>query len=195
MPHPAPIALAHVVLRTTPTNYTKMVSFYTALLSATPAYQNASMTFLRYDHEHHRIAIIQTPDVHPLPKEFLLAGLDHIAFTFASLPDLAQTYLSLKSLTPDPILPVWCVNHGPTTSMYYLDPNGTRVELQVDNFETAEDADAFMQSEVFARNPIGADFEPEEWADRVLSAGPEEIERIKVRSEEGGERSVPPSYL
>lgn len=201
-PHPSPIALAHVVLRTTPANYPKMVSFYMTVLSATPVYQNESMAFLRYDDEHHRIAIIQTPAIHPAPEKEMIAGLDHIAFTFATLTSLAQTYTSLKTTT-EPILPVWCVNHGPTTSMYYRDPNGTRVELQVDNFDTADEADAFMRSAAFAKNPIGTDFEPEEWAALVLSkAGPDgeeglgkdEIKKLKMRSE-GGERMVPPEYV
>ncbi|QKX64677.1 uncharacterized protein TRUGW13939_11853 [Talaromyces rugulosus] len=201
-PHPSPISLAHVVLRTTPANYPKMVSFYVSLLSATPIYQNDSMTFLRYDDEHHRIAIIQTPDVNPSPENTLIAGLDHIAFAFATLTSLAQTYISLKSATPEPIVPLWCVNHGPTTSMYYRDPNGARVELQVDNFDTAEEADAFMRSAAFAKNSIGTDFEPEEWAALILSKvglggeeglSLEEVKRLKTRSEVGGRR-VPPDY-
>ncbi|CRG83406.1 hypothetical protein PISL3812_00757 [Talaromyces islandicus] len=195
--HPTPIALAHVVLRTTPAKYSQMVSFYTALLSATPIYQNETMTFLRYDHEHHRLAIVQTPSIEPAPEGSLVAGLDHIAFTFASLPELARTYISLKSTPQQPILPVWCVNHGPTTSMYYRDPNGTRVELQVDNFDTAEEADAYMRSEAFKRNPIGVDFEPEEWAATVFRAadqdGEEGMEKIKMRAEMG-ERMVLPEY-
>jgi len=31
------------------------------------------------------------------------------------------------------------VNHRPTTSMYYRDPDGNRVELQIDNFPTAKE--------------------------------------------------------
>src|SRR6478752_3355358 len=32
------------------------------------------------------------------------------------------------------------VQHRPTTSIYYLDPDGNMVELQIDNFTTPEDA-------------------------------------------------------
>jgi len=39
--------------------------------------------------------------------------------------------------------------------MYYADPDGNQVELQVDNFETAEQGTAFMESESFMRNPVG----------------------------------------
>jgi catechol-2,3-dioxygenase len=34
-------------------------------------------------------------------------------------------------------------NHGLTTSLYYRDPDGNKVELQVDNM-TMEQADEFM---------------------------------------------------
>lgn len=87
--------------------------------------------------------------------------------------------------------------------MYYRDPNGTRVELQVDNFDTADEADAFMRSAAFAKNPIGTDFEPEEWATLILSKvgpdgeeglGKDEIKKLKMRNE-GGERTVPPEYV
>lgn len=40
--------------------------------------------------------------------------------------------------------PTWCTNHGPTTSIYYKDPDGNNLETQVDNFETMEEADEFL---------------------------------------------------
>jgi hypothetical protein len=58
------------------------------------------------------------------------------------------------------IRPFFCVNHGPTTSMYYRDPDGNRVELQIDNFATAEEGQAWMHSEAFDRNPIGVEYDP-----------------------------------
>ena len=61
------------------------------------------------------------------------------------------------------IRPFRCINHGPTTSMYYADPDGNRVELQVDNFATPEEATAWMASPEFAANPIGVDFDPEDY--------------------------------
>jgi len=46
--------------------------------------------------------------------------------------------------------------------MYYSDPDGNKIEIQVDNFDTPEAANEFMTSKYFAENPIGTDFDPEE---------------------------------
>jgi hypothetical protein len=34
-----------------------------------------------------------------------------------------------------------------TTSLYYADPDGNQIELQVDNFATPEEGTAFIESE------------------------------------------------
>jgi len=86
-------------------------------------------------------------------------GLHHVAFTFASMGELLDNYVRLRERG---IRPFFCVNHGPTTSMYYADPDGNRVELLVDNFPSVEEAQAWMRSAEFARNPIGVDFDPDE---------------------------------
>jgi hypothetical protein len=45
--------------------------------------------------------------------------------------------------------------------MYYRDPDGLRVELQIDNFATTEELHAYFASRDFAENPIGVLFDPE----------------------------------
>lgn len=120
--HPTPTLFAHAVLRTTPTNYQPMIAFYMRLLNATIVHTSPVITFLRYDEEHHRIAILQTPDTQPKPDGLIHTGLDHLAFTYTTLTELAQTYSALKEPGEDEVAapalrPVWCVNHGPTTSM------------------------------------------------------------------------------
>lgn len=85
-------------------------------------------------------------------------GLEHVAFTYASLGDLLATY---RRLAAHGSIPAWSVNHGPTTSMYYVDPDGNQVELQVDDFECAEDLLAWFRTSTFAENPIGVPFDPE----------------------------------
>ena len=206
-PHPTPSLFAHAVLRTTTANYEAMIAFYMRLLNATIVHKTPVLTFLRYDEEHHRIAIIQTPNVQPKPDGILHAGLDHLAFTYRTLPELAHVYTSLKTPAqhtahPGAILPIWCVNHGPTTSMYYRDPDGNKIELQVDNFESKEAADAFMTSELFAENPIGTDFDPEEWVSEVLGKvggdggelGVDEDREMKKRREIGARMEVPAGF-
>jgi hypothetical protein len=57
---------------------------------------------------------------------------------------------------------MWCINHGPTLSMYYRDPDGNPVELQIDLFNTLEATNAWFAQSDFATNPIGVKFDPEE---------------------------------
>jgi hypothetical protein len=99
----------------------------------------------------------------------MAAGTDHVAFTYGDLGDLLQTYRRLKTAG---IEPYWCINHGPTISLYYKDPDGSRIELQVDTMPSSEAIDAWMRSGDFAANPIGIVFEPDELAARYESGEP-----------------------
>ena len=107
-----PRYLAHIVFDTP--KFKEMVQFYRNLLGAQTAFENDFIAFLSYDEEHHRLAFISNPDLHPNDKTS--AGLHHLAFGYDSLQKLADAYLARKKLG---ILPLWCVNHGPTTSFYY----------------------------------------------------------------------------
>lgn len=143
-----PDRLAHVVLRTQ--QLEPMIEWWTTALQAGVAYRNDFICFLTYDDEHHRVAIAQIPKLaDAVPRS---VGLDHVAFTYASLDDLVFTYERLRDLG---IMPSWVVNHGPTLSIYYKDPDGNQAEFQVDRFETNEEATAFFKSPAFAKNPIG----------------------------------------
>jgi catechol-2,3-dioxygenase len=159
--------LAHVVLRTK--KYQEMQDFWITLLNAEVAYKNDSVCFLRYDDEHHRIAIATHAGLDDVSPSAV--GLDHIAFTFESFGDLIRTYLRLEAAG---LTPTWTVNHGPTLSMYYTDPDGNRGELQIDRFRTVEEANAFMASEIFERNPIGITLDPADLARRFLAGEPVE---------------------
>lgn len=89
------------------------------------------------------------------------------------------------------MLPAWCVNHGPTTSIYYSDPDGNRLETQVDNFDTVEEANDFMTSKYFTENPIGTDFEPDDLMKRIESG---ESEQSIKRRIEIGPRDLPEGF-
>lgn len=39
--------------------------------------------------------------------------------------------------------------------------------MQVDNFDTAEEACRYMTTDMFKKNPLGADFDPEELVKRL----------------------------
>lgn len=172
IPATAPVSprkLAHLVFRTP--RYHAMVQWYCTVLGAHPVFANAMLTFATYDDEHHRIAFVNLPHLADLDP--MAAGVDHVAFTYDSLSDLLQTYERLKG---EGILPVWCINHGPTTSMYYADPDGTRVELQIDNFATNAELDAWFHSGAFAKNPIGVEYDPEELLKMFRAGTP--VERL-----------------
>lgn len=177
----SPRSLAHVFLRTN--NYRAMVDFYKVFLGAESRYESDRVAFISYDEEHHRIAIAAIPGTGTKVKTS--AGLEHIAFTFDSLDELALAYRQRKSLG---ITPVWCVNHGVTTSMYYADPDGNNLETQFDNFDTIEETNAFMDSKAFRENPIGTDFDPEDLVRRLQSG--EDRKSIQKRVE-NGPRGVP----
>ena len=75
--------------------------------------------------------------------------------------------------------PFWCINHGPTTSMYFKDPDGSRVELQVDNMPSREAIDRWMRSGEFAANPIGVVFDPQERVGRYAAREP--VDQLAAR--------------
>lgn len=160
-----PKRFAHAVLRTR--HLEEAIAFYETILGAEIVFRDTMMAFLTYDDEHHRIALAATPQQEPPPPG--AAGLDHLAYTYEDLGELLGTYERLKG---EGILPVWTINHGPTTSLYYADPDGNRVELQIDNFETEEQLKAFMQSGAFEKNPIGVTFDPEKLLTRYRSGDP-----------------------
>lgn len=151
----APAKFAHVVLKTA--NYDAVITWYATVLQARVAFRNDFIAFLTYDDEHHRVAVLNTPgSATPDPAA---AGVHHIAYTYAGLGELLSTYRRLKA---SGIEPVRCINHGPTTSMYYRDPDGLRVELQIDNLATMDEAHAYLTGPDFAENPIGVIFDPEQ---------------------------------
>lgn len=150
-----PVQLAHLVRRTS--RFAEMVQWYCDVLVAEVVHADAMLAFLTYDEEHHRVAIAHLPGLEDASP--VAAGTDHVAFTHADLGDLLHTYERLKAKG---IEPFWCINHGPTMSMYYKDPDGNRVELQVDSLPTTESIDRWMRSGEFAANPIGVVFDPED---------------------------------
>ncbi|RTE70055.1 hypothetical protein BHE90_015559 [Fusarium euwallaceae] len=179
-----PKGLAHVVLRTP--NYKSMVAFYKTFLGAHATFENDFLSFLTYDEEHHRLAIGNVPGT--TEKVPTSAGLEHIAFQFDTLNDLLTAYKQRKARG---ISPIWCVNHGPTTSIYYQDPDGNQIETQVDNFDTVEAASAMMASPEYAENPLGVDFDPEDLIRRLKDGESEAL--IKKRPNIGprGLDSIP----
>lgn len=169
----SPQKLAHFVRRTA--RLDELVQWYCTVLGAEVVHSDGGLAFLTYDDEHHRVAIVQIPGIDEQPA--MAAGTDHIAFTYGDLGDLLYTYRRLKS---GGIAPYWCINHGPTISLYYKDPDGSRIELQVDTFQTADEIDSWMRRGDFAANPIGIVFDPDELIERYESGEP--LESLTARA-------------
>jgi hypothetical protein len=146
----------------------KMVFWYKNVLNAWATFENETLAFLTYDDEHHRVAIASAPDLQRQLSN--AASIHHVAFTYRSLRDLLTNWKRLAHLG---IEPYWSVNHGPKTSMYYVDPDGNRIEFQVDNFNSAAEAKAYCALPEFAENSVGVDFDPEELLRRLTAGEPD----------------------
>ena len=160
-----PPRLAHVVYRTR--KFEQMLAWYKEMFHARVQHQNPVMAFLTYDDEHHRLAFIDLTVLQPNVEDSEsrgLVGVEHVAYTYSSLEDLFETYTRLKS---NGILPYWCIHHGLTVSMYYADPDGNQLEFQVDCFESKEESNAYICGPSISINPVGVEFDPEDWLTQV----------------------------
>jgi catechol 2,3-dioxygenase-like lactoylglutathione lyase family enzyme len=172
----SPSKLAHFVIRTN--QYERALNWYKAVLNAKPAFENEALAFLTYDDEHHRVAILNIPTLADQPDG--IAGVHHVAFTYGSLTDLLENFERLEALG---ISPTYSINHGPTTSLYYEDPDHNQLEFQVENFSTVAESGKFFFSEAFAENPIGVEFDPAELLRRLRAGEPEDA--LKMRPDIG----------
>jgi len=161
MPRVRPAKFVHVVYRTR--RFDEMVHWYRTVFDARVQFRDPALAFLTYDDEHHRFAFANLDVLQPEGGEVDrrgAIGVDHVAYTYPSLADLLTNYAALKALG---IRPYWCIHHGITVSMYYADPDGNQMEFQVDCFDSNDEANAFMHGPHFGANPIGVEYDPEEW--------------------------------
>jgi len=165
-----PAKFVHVVYRTR--RFEQMLDWYRTVFDATIQYRNPALAFLTYDDEHHRFAFIDLAVAQPDGAEtdrHDLIGVDHVAYTYASLESLFENYAQLKAFG---ITPYWYIHHGITVSMYYVDPDGNQMEFQVDCFGSSDEANAFMHGPRFPENPVGVEYDPDEWLARLRAGAP-----------------------
>ena len=144
-----PSEFAHVVYRTR--RFAEMLDWYRLVFDARVQFENPALAFLTYDDEHHRFAFANLDLLQPgggKADERGMIGVDHVAYTFASLTDLLENYATLRQ---EGVLPYWCVHHGITASLYYADPDGNQMEFQVDSFETSDEAPNPVPSKAMLR--------------------------------------------
>jgi len=159
MPEPDPISVrpssfSHLVIQTP--QFKDMVAWYKTVLGAKAMFENPVVCFMTYDEEHHRVMIGSNPNAKPRDKN--AAGVVHFAYSFANLGYLVDAYERLRDQA---ITPHNCIDHGFTTSFYYLDPDENEVELAVDNFPTREEMNTWFATGAFDRNFVGVPVDPE----------------------------------
>lgn len=161
-----PVLFAHFVLRSS--NVQPMIDWYSAVLNMHVVQRTDYICFLTYDDEHHRLGIVNLAGLKA--PDAKTSGLAHVAYTFGDIGALLSTYRRVKALG---IEPARCIHHGPTVSIYYRDPDGNGVELQVDRYATKEATAAYFQTEAFRKNPIGVAFDPEALVKAYEEGAPE----------------------
>lgn len=163
-----PVKFAHVVYQTR--RYDEMIAWYETVFEAQVVHRDPALAFLTYDEEHHRFAFANLALLNPGSGDARgQIGVNHVAYTYAAAGDLLSNYERLKA---SGILPYWPIHHGPTLSLYYADPDGNRMEFQVDAC-SVEAANAYMRSDAFAANPIGVTVDPEDLLARWKTGEPE----------------------
>ena len=164
-----PVKFAHVVYMTR--RYEAMIAWYRDVFEAEIVNMDPALAFLTYDDEHHRFAFanldLLKPDGGADADDRGQIGVNHVAYTYAGLADLLATYQRLKATG---IHPYWPVHHGTTLSLYYVDPDGNRMEFQVDAC-TAEEGKAFLSA---TDNPVGVLFNPDALVARLREGETEE---------------------
>jgi catechol-2,3-dioxygenase len=150
--------LHHVNLKTT--RLQEMIDWYGIVVGMSVQVQFPGGAFLSNDAANHRLALMAWPGLSDDADKLVHTGIHHLAFEYPTLDDLLTTYTRLKEFN---ITPHFTVDHGPTTSFYYVDPDGNSVELQYDNFGDWALSSAWMRtSPQFAANHLGTTIDPEQ---------------------------------
>jgi catechol 2,3-dioxygenase len=176
--------LHHFNLKTT--RLQELIDWYSTVVGSEVTFQDSTGAWLSNDAANHRIALLSFPGFVDDPDRETRTGMHHSAFEYESFGDLNSTYLRLREAG---IQPDMCIDHGMTLSYYYKDPDGNRVELQVDNFADWSASKEWMRtSPGFRANPIGVFVDPARIAERAAAG--EQIAEIHRRAI-AGELSPP----
>ncbi|MDQ6773935.1 MAG: VOC family protein [Candidatus Dormibacteraeota bacterium] len=150
--------LHHVTLKTT--RLDEMVAWYANAVGMHANHHDPAGAWLTNDEANHRMALLAVPGLKDDPEKVPHTGMHHMAFEYGSIDALLETYERLKK---QGITPHGTLDHGLTTSLYYLDPDGNSVELQHDNFEDWRASSEWMRTAPeFKANPIGVNTDPEQ---------------------------------
>ena len=158
VPNPA---LHHVTLKTNRVD--EMMAWYGAVVGMTVNHHSQFGAWMTNDTANHRLALLAHPALVDDPEKVPHTGLHHIAFEYAGVGELLDAY---EALAEQGIVPHASLDHGMTTSLYYVDPDGNSVELQADNFGDWHASSEWMRTAPeFEVNPIGVSFDPQAMLD------------------------------
>ena len=161
-------AFHHFNLKTT--RLQELIDWYATVVGAEVTFQDATGAWLTNDGANHRIALLCFPGFVDDPERETRSGMHHSAFEYAGFAELNASYLRLRDAGIEPDI---CIDHGMTLSYYYKDPDGNRVELQVDNFGDWQSSKEWMRtSPDFRANPIGVFVDPARIAEAAQSGEP-----------------------
>jgi catechol-2,3-dioxygenase len=169
----------HFNLKTT--RLQELIDWYATVVGAEVTFQDANGAWLTNDAANHRIALLAFPGFVDDPDKETRTGMHHSAFEYERFEDLNASYLRLRE---EGIEPDICLDHGMTVSYYYTDPDGNRVELQIDVFGDWATSKQWMRtSPDFEANPIGVFVDPAKVA--AASAAGEPLSEIHRRAMAG----------
>lgn len=136
-----------------------MVRFYEAVCGLRPIFYSEHAAWLVNDEANHRIALLRIPGTKPPVDKPHTAGIHHTAFEYASFDAWLDNFVRLRDLG---VMPAYCMDHGMTMSMYYADPDGNGIEIQVDNFhDWGKSSEWMWASQEFSEDQLGPQFDPE----------------------------------
>ena len=133
-----PLRIGHLVLNVK--DVAVSAQFYTEILGFEISRQTERGTFLTCGKIHHDLALFQAPE-NALPVTEGQLGLNHFAVQVADFDDLKEVYENLqdKGVTLD-----HNTDHGMTSSVYFMDPDGNRIEFFCNNQEDPAEGLAIM---------------------------------------------------
>ncbi len=133
-----PIRVGHLVLNVK--DVEASTRFYTEILGFEISRQGPQGAFLTCGKIHHDLALFKAPD-DALPVTPGQLGLNHFAVQVADIEDLKEVYQMLqeKDVTLD-----HNTDHGMTSSVYFMDPDGNRIEFFCNNQDDPADGLALM---------------------------------------------------
>jgi catechol 2,3-dioxygenase len=154
----------------------KMIDWYAKVVGMVTNYSTANDTwgsetgmsvsaaFVSNDRANHRMALFSMPELQEDTDKKAHVKLQHVAFEYATIDDLLNTYTRIKGLGIEPFL---MTDHGPTIAFYYKDPDGNIVELFVDNFGDWDKSREYARtSPEFHKNAMGTFVD----ADKLVAA-------------------------